>query len=138
MPTRLYYSSTRRCYALFYHPMLSVFRQRKIDFHEHQYRVIPQQLDAIESAERSIKIQLDFGSGLLAFKKSFYCIEFYFRSKRDIYRIRTHDGQTDNTDHVVKSNQVMEETDIWETVMDKKEQHANNQQTLPSKRTLQR
>jgi len=48
-------------------------------------------------------------------KKSFYLIENYFRSKRDIYKIRSNEIETDE----IKKNEE-NETDIWQTVVEKK------------------
>ena len=78
MPVRVYYSPVRHSYALFYHPVLGVFRQKKIAFRDNQYTIIPQKLDSIESEQRSIKIRIKLGQGLLSTRSSFYLIEVYF------------------------------------------------------------
>jgi hypothetical protein len=134
MPVRLYYSPVRRSYALFYHPVIGVFRQRKILFRDNQYQIIPQKLDNIDSAERSIKIGIELGRGLLRMKESFYLIENFFRSKQDIRRIRIKDVEKDETDKAETQKQE-EETDIWETVVEKKDQLNANQRTS-QKRTF--
>jgi hypothetical protein len=124
MPTRLYYSPTRRSYALFYLPFINAFRPKKILFRDSQYRFVPQKLDNIDAPERSMKILVESGRGFFSVKKSFYLIESYFRSKRDIYRIRT--NQDDDTHEPVndEKNEESKEPDIWETVVEKKDQQA--------------
>jgi len=135
MPVRLYYSPIRHSYALFYYPIIGVFRQKKILFRDNQYKLIRQKLDSIESAERSIKIRIELGQGLLRMKNSFYLIEHFFRSKRDIRKIRMNEIENDetrNTEEKKEQNRIKEETDIWETVIEKKDQLNTNQQ--PSQR----
>jgi len=58
-------------------------------------------------------------------KKSFYLIENYFRSKRDIHKIRMNEIETDE----IKKNEE-NETNIWQTVVEKKDQPP------PQKRTF--
>jgi hypothetical protein len=128
MPIRLYYSPVRRSYALFYHPIIGVLRQKKILFRDNQYKLIPQKLDNIESPQRAIKIRIELGQGLLRMKSSFYLIENLFRSKRDIYKIRM--NEIDNNE--IKNNE-QNETDIWQTVVEKKDQQ---RPTPPQKRTF--
>ena len=124
MPTRLYYSPTRRSYALFYLPFINALRPRKIPFRDSQYRVMPQKLDNIEAPERSMKIRVESGQGFFSVKKNFYLIESYFRSRLDILRLRS--NQDDNTRESVENdkNEDSKETDIWETVVEKKDQQA--------------
>jgi hypothetical protein len=71
-----------------------------------------------------MKILVESGRGFFSVKKSFYLIESYFRSKRDIYRIRT--NQDDDTHEPVndEKNEESKEPDIWETVVEKKDQQA--------------
>ena len=121
MPIRLYYSSIRDSYALFYHPVIGVFRQKKILFRNDQYKIIPQKLDHIDAPQRSVKIRLEFSQGLLRMKHSFYLIEDLFRSKRDILRIRKTEIKDDQTINI-NSNSTKEESDIWETVVEQKDQ----------------
>ena len=128
MPVRLYYSPIRHSYALFYHPIIGVFRQKKILFRNDQYKIIPQKLDSIDSAQRSIKIRIELGQGLLRMKDSFYLIEDLFRSKRDIHKIKQIEIENDETTKT-EQNPKQEETDIWETVVERKDQ-----QTPPTKR----
>ncbi len=132
MPVRLYYSPVRHSYALFYHPVIGVFRQKKILFNNNQYKIIPQKLDNIESAERSIKIRIEIGQGLLKMKNSFYLIENYFRSKRDINTIRMKTNESDKTINNEKNPIEEEDTGIWETVVERKDQYNSNQ--LPKQR----
>jgi hypothetical protein len=137
MPVRVYYSPSRRSYALFYHPIIGVLRQKKIVFHDNQYRFIPQKLDSIESAQRSVRIRIELGQGLLATKKSFYLIESLFRSRRDIHRIRTKDTETINVDKDKEQDRTQEEeSDIWETVVERKDEINNN--SPPPRRTFMR
>ncbi|CAF2646204.1 unnamed protein product [Rotaria sp. Silwood2] len=123
MPIRLYYSHVRRSYALFYHPVIGVLRKKKILFRNDQYKIIPQKLDSIEAPQRSIKIRMDFGAGLFKTRKSFYLIETLFRSKPDIQRIKIKDikdNETINNEKNKEQYPTQEETDIWETVVEKK------------------
>jgi len=140
MPIRVYYAPIRRLYALFYHPIIGVFRHRKILFHNEQFRIIPQKLDTIDSPQRSIKITINTGKGIMS-KKSFYLIEGLFRSKADIqqFRINAH-GSGDNSQlsknettsqrterNSKETNRTEEEqkdTEIWETVLERKDQPA--------------
>ncbi len=134
MAVRLYYSPVRHSYALFYHPILGIFRQKKISFRHDQYKLIPQKLDSIESAERSIRIRIELGQGLFRMKNSFYLIERLFRSKRDIQRIRGNEIQYQET--MKEQNRTQEETDIWQTVVEKKD--SNQPTPPPSRRTFMR
>jgi hypothetical protein len=127
MPVRLYYSPVRHSYALFYHPVIGVSRQKKILFRDDQYKIIPQKLDSIESPERSIKIRIELSQGLLRMKSSFYLIENLFRSKRDIRRIRMENIENDETKK--EQNQTQDETDIWETVVEQKDQRSSQRRT---------
>lgn len=125
-PIRLYYSPVRQSYALFYHPVIGVLRKKKILFHIDQYQIIPQKLDNVESAQRAMKIGLQFGDGLFNMKKSFYLIEEYFRSRRDVHRMRRKDIRVDeaiNNEKEKEQQQTQEESDIWQTVVDKKDQY---------------
>jgi hypothetical protein len=126
VPIRLYYSPARRSYALFYYPIIGVFRQKKLLFKDNQYQVIPQRLDNLDSSERSMKIRIELGQGLLRMKNSFYLVEMYFRSNRDIRRIRMKDIETDETDNQTKEK----EEDIWETVIEKKDQTSTKKRTF--------
>ncbi|CAF0713900.1 unnamed protein product [Adineta steineri] len=126
MPVRLYYSPVRHSYALFYHPMIGVLRQKKILFNNNQYSIIPQKLDSIQSAERSIKLHIDFGQGLFRLKNNFYLIENYFRSKNDIHRIKTKDSQAEKTMNNEKEQTQEDESDMWQTVVERKDQPNNN------------
>jgi hypothetical protein len=128
MAVRLYYSPVRRSYVLFYHPIIGVFRQKKILFRDNQYQIIPQKLDDIDSVERSMKIRIELNQGLLRMKNSFYLIEHFFRSNRDIRRIRMKDIENDQTDKM--ENQTKEEADIWETVVEKKDQLNQKKRTF--------
>ena len=110
--------------------MIGVLRKKKILFRNDQYKIIPQKLDSIESSQRSIKIGLEFGDGILRMKKSFYFIETLFRSRRDIYRIKMNNIKDDETVNNMKNkeqNSTQEETDIWETVVEKKDQYYDKQ-----------
>ena len=89
--------------------------------------MIPQKLDSIEAPERSIKIRVESGQGFFSVKKNFYLIETYFRSQRDIYRVRTNEDDTQESADRGKneeSTQGPAETDIWETVVEQKDQQA--------------
>lgn len=121
MPIRLYYSRVRQSYALFYHPTVGVFRTKKILFRTDQYEFIRQKLDSIESAERSIKIGINYSQGLFRMKPSFYLVEKFFRSRRDIRQIRTKQIEEDNNEKI-KDEPTQEESDIWQTVMENKDQ----------------
>lgn len=128
MPIRLYYSPVRHSYALFYHPIIGVFRQKKILFNNNQYKIIPHKLDSIESAERSIKIRIEIGQGLLKMKHSFFLIENYFRSRRDINTIKMKEIDNDKPVDNEKTQTQEEETGIWETVVERQDQQGSNQQ----------
>ncbi|CAF3816416.1 unnamed protein product [Rotaria sordida] len=130
MPIRLYYSPVRHSYALFYHPVIGVLPKKKILFRDNQYKIIPQKLDSVELPQRSIKIRLEFGDGLFRTKKSFYLVESLFRSKRDIQRIKMNDIKNDETINNEKKNPIQEETDIWQTVVEKKDQYDSKQKPL--------
>ncbi|CAF1383015.1 unnamed protein product [Rotaria magnacalcarata] len=132
IPVRLYYSPVRQSYALFYHPIIGVLRKKKILFRNDQYKMIPQKSDSIESSQRPIKICLEFGDGLLRMKKKFYLIETLFRSRRDIYRIKMNNIKDDERVNNMKDreqNSTQEETDIWETVVEKKDQYFDKQKS---------
>ncbi|CAF3462689.1 unnamed protein product [Rotaria sp. Silwood1] len=135
MPVRLYYSPVRHSYALFYHPVIGVLRKKKILFRDNQYKIIPQKLDSIETPQRSIKIRMDFGKSLFQMKKSFYLIETLFRSKRDIQKLKMKDDETINNVNNKEQYSTQDETDIWETVMEKKDQYDNKQKSS-QKRTF--
>jgi hypothetical protein len=81
-----------------------------------------------------MKIRIELGRGLLRMKESFYLIENFFRSKQDIRRVRIKDIEKDETDKAETQKQE-EETDIWETVVEKKDQLNANQRTS-QKRTF--
>mgnify|MGYP006892778970 CR=1 FL=1 len=127
MPIRLYYSRVRHSYVLFYHPTIGVFSQKKVPFRNDQYKIVPQKLDAIDGAQRSVKIRIEFGQGLLRLKNSFYLIEQYFRSRRDIQRLRFNDIENDEV-KIPEEKTKQGEADIWQTVVDKKDQTNVNQQ----------
>lgn len=135
MPVRLYYSPARRSYALFYHPVIGVFRQKKIHFREDQYKLIPQKLDNIESPQRSLKIRIELGQDLLRMKNSFYLVENFFRSRRDIQRVRMNEIK-DEEMKTSDINKEQEETDIWETVVEKKDQINPNQQATQRRKFM--
>jgi hypothetical protein len=121
----LYYSSARQAYAVFYHPVIGVFRQRKILFGNNQYQVVPQKLDDINSAERALKIRIEIGKGLLRTRRSFYLIENYFRSRGDVRQFKSkksEETKTNNEDNQQQQQQQQEESDIWETVVERKDQ----------------
>lgn len=121
IPTRLYHSPTRQAYALFYYPFLGVFRQKKIMFDTNQYQIIPQKLDSIESAERSFKIRIEIGKGLSRLRQSFYLIENYFRSKRDLNRMKLKTSEHDATTNEDDKSQEEQDGGIWETVVEQKD-----------------
>jgi len=128
MPVRLYYSQIRHSYALFYHPVIGILRQKKIVFRDDQYKIIPQKLDHIESPQRSIQIRIELGQGLLRMKNSFYLIENFFRTRRDIQKIRMEEIKDDQT-KTSNINKEQEETNIWETVLEKKDRINLNQRS---------
>jgi hypothetical protein len=134
MPVRLYYSPVRHSYALFYHPTIGVVRQKKILFRDNQYSIIPQKLDSIESPQRSIKVRIELHQGLLRMKNSFYLIENFFRSRRDIRKIKRDEIENDETINT-ENNQTQEETDIWKTVVERNDRLNSNQQP-PRRRTF--
>jgi hypothetical protein len=103
-------------------------RQKKILFRNDQYKIIPQKLDSIDSPQRSIKIRIELGQGLLRMKNSFYLIEDLFRSKRDIHKIKKIEIENDETTNT-EQNSKQEEADIWQTVVERKDQ-----KTPPTKR----
>ncbi|CAF1588598.1 unnamed protein product [Adineta ricciae] len=121
-PTRLYYSSVRKSYALIYYPVIGVFRQKKILFNMQQYQIIPQQLDSINGPQRAAKIRIQFGTGLLKTRQHFYFIEHYFRSKRDVNRLRCKDIEQDSTTDENDKYKDEEDSHIWQTVVEKKDQ----------------
>lgn len=130
MPTRVYHSVNLRSYAVLYHPTISVGRQKKLVFNDKQYTVIPQKLDNISGPERSIKIRVDLGKGLLSIKRNFYLIEAFFRSQKDIRQLRTHRIETDEP----KADPVEDEGDIWQTVVDNQGQPTSLKQSTSSSR----
>lgn len=123
IPVRVYYSSVRQAYALFYYPPIGVFRQKKVLFRLEQYQIIPQKLDQIDSVERSIKIRINSNQSILRLKPSFYLIEKFFRSQRDIRLMRTKKIESDTIkeEEEEKLNQKQDEGDMWQTVMDKQQ-----------------
>ena len=131
MPVRVYYSPLRQSYALFYHPPIGMFRQKKIVFHLDQYQLIPQKLDQIDSAERSVKIQINSNQNILRLKLSFYLIEQFFRSSKDIQLIRTKQIEPDEIKE--EPIQTQDEADIWQTVMEKKDQPNDKQRSSQRK-----
>ena len=125
IPVRLYYSPTRRCYALFYHPIIGVFRQKKISFQHSQYRFIPNDVADVKSSQRSLQIRIELGQSLLAIKKNFYFMESYFRSRRDIYTLQSDDAAKREAIHRDESHEperTSQESDIWETVVENKQE----------------
>ncbi|UJR14264.1 hypothetical protein I4U23_001255 [Adineta vaga] len=122
IPIRLYYSSVRQSYALFYHPLIGVFRQKKILFADHQYKIVSQKLDSINGPERTTKIRIQLGTGLFSTKYNFYLIENYFRSKRDINRLKNKNIEQDTKTNENEKYQSEEESNIWQTVVEKKDQ----------------
>ena len=125
IPVRLYYSPTRRSHALFYYPMIGVFRQKKISFQTSQYRFVPQEVSDVKATQRSVQLRIELGQGLLAMKKNFYFMESYFRSRQDVYRVRVGDAakrETNNPDERTEAERTSQDPDIWQTVVENKEQ----------------
>ena len=87
-----------------------------------QYQIIPQKLDSINGPQRTTKIRVQFGTGLLKMRQHFYFIESYFRSKRDVHRLRYKDIEQDSTTNENDKYKAEEDSDIWQTIIEKKDQ----------------
>ena len=122
IPIRLYYSRVHQSYALFYHPVVGVFRTKKLIFRTDQYEFLRQKLDSIDTSERSIKIRLNLRQGLFRMKPTFYLAEKFFRSRRDVRQIRTKQIDVDDEQNQIKNEPTEQESDIWQTVMENKDQ----------------
>jgi len=132
MPTRVYHSITRRSYTLFYHPMISVLRQKKLVFNDNQYKLIAQKLDNHSGPERAVKIRVALGNSWTSSKRDFYLVEAFFRSRKDLRQLRTHQIEMDEP----KGAKVEDEGDIWETVVENQERTTSSPNS--SRRTFMR
>ena len=136
IPVRLYYSPVRYSYALFYHPLIGVFRQKKIVFRNDHYKITAQKSSNIKPQERAMTIDVEFGQGLLRMKKKFYVMESYFRSRNDIYRLEKMNTKTDetvNAEKEKKQNETQEEDDMWQTVMEQNDQYESKRKSSKKK-----